>query len=65
MSGRPTDSGQIGALDPDCRLIGLYLYEGLFKVTSLKNSYDSCINLVFGGMDRHFLAFETSSPHIR
>ena len=34
LSGRPTDSGQIGVLDPDCRLIGLYLYEGLFKVTS-------------------------------
>lgn len=30
--GRPTDNGQIGIIDPDCRLIGLHLYDGLFKV---------------------------------
>ncbi|KAL4189515.1 hypothetical protein AMTRI_Chr08g165760 [Amborella trichopoda] len=30
--GRPTDYGQIGIIDPDCRLIGLHLYDGLFKV---------------------------------
>ncbi|CAK9232974.1 unnamed protein product [Sphagnum jensenii] len=30
--GRPTDNGQIGIVDPDCRLIGLHLYDGLFKV---------------------------------
>ncbi|KFK28706.1 hypothetical protein AALP_AA7G036100 [Arabis alpina] len=29
---RPTDNGQIGIIDPDCRLIGLHLYDGLFKV---------------------------------
>ncbi|CAN6454562.1 unnamed protein product [Victoria cruziana] len=29
--GRPTDNGQIGIIDPDCRLIGLHLYDGLFK----------------------------------
>jgi hypothetical protein len=23
---------QIGIIDPDCRLIGLHLYDGLFKV---------------------------------
>ncbi|KAG8385227.1 hypothetical protein BUALT_Bualt03G0020200 [Buddleja alternifolia] len=28
---RPTDNGQIGIVDPDCRLIGLHLYDGLFK----------------------------------
>jgi hypothetical protein len=25
---------QIGIIDPDCRLIGLHLYDGLFKVYS-------------------------------
>ena len=24
---------QIGIVDPDCRLIGLHLYDGLFKVS--------------------------------
>jgi len=45
LSGRPTDSGQIGVLDPDSRVIGLYLYEGLFKVIPIqapdfKDAYD-------------------------
>ncbi|KAM5587538.1 hypothetical protein ABKV19_006127 [Rosa sericea] len=35
--GRPTDSGQIGIIDPDCRLIGLHLYDGLFKVIPFDN----------------------------
>lgn len=26
---------QIGIIDPDCRLIGLHLYDGLFKVCGL------------------------------
>eukprot|EP00898_Chlorokybus_atmophyticus_P002114 jgi/Chlat1/2903/Chrsp2S04662 len=30
--GRPTDNGQIGIIDPECRIIGLHLYDGLFKV---------------------------------
>eukprot|EP00850_Spirogloea_muscicola_P009452 SM000053S17409 [mRNA] locus=s53:248703:257116:+ [translate_table: standard] len=30
--GRPTVNGHIGIIDPDCRLIGLHLYDGLFKV---------------------------------
>lgn len=29
--GRPCDSGQIGIVDPACRMIGLHLYDGLFK----------------------------------
>ena len=29
--GRPTEQGQIGIVDPDCRMIGLHLYDGLFK----------------------------------
>ncbi|CAA0805711.1 DNA damage-binding protein 1a [Striga hermonthica] len=35
--GRPTDNGQIGIVDPDCRLIGLHLYDGLFTVIPFHN----------------------------
>ncbi|EFJ23079.1 hypothetical protein SELMODRAFT_151061 [Selaginella moellendorffii] len=35
--GRPTDNGQIGIVDPECRLIGLHLYDGLFKVIPIDN----------------------------
>ncbi|XP_010434237.1 PREDICTED: DNA damage-binding protein 1b [Camelina sativa] len=35
--GRPTDNGQIGIIDPDCRVIGLHLYDGLFKVIPFNN----------------------------
>ena len=34
---------QIGIIDPDCRLIGLHLYDGLFKVYSF-------IQLIFFGI---------------
>ncbi len=30
--GRPSDSGPISIIDPECRLIGLHMYDGLFKV---------------------------------
>eukprot|EP01135_Chromosphaera_perkinsii_P006121 Nk52_evm1s407 gene=Nk52_evmTU1s407 len=30
--GRPIDNGHIGVIDPDCRMFGLHLYDGLFKV---------------------------------
>ena len=33
--GRPCEAGQIGIIDPDCRLIGLHLYDGHFKVSYL------------------------------
>lgn len=29
---------QIGIVDPDCRLIGLHLYDGLFKVSLLSQA---------------------------
>ena len=32
--GRPVDNGQIGIVDPWCRMIGLHLYDGLFKVSA-------------------------------
>jgi len=30
--GRPAEAGQMAVIDPDCRVIGLHLYDGLFKV---------------------------------
>jgi DNA damage-binding protein 1 len=30
--GKPVDKGKIGIVDPQSRLVGLHLYEGLFKV---------------------------------
>jgi len=32
LIGRPADVGQIGVIDPECRLIGLHLYDGLIKI---------------------------------
>lgn len=31
--GRPIDDGQLGIIDPTQRIIGLHMYEGLFKVS--------------------------------
>ncbi|KAG1661544.1 DNA damage-binding protein 1 [Nymphon striatum] len=33
--GRPSETGSIGIIDPECRVIGLRLYNGLFKVIPL------------------------------
>ncbi|PSC68559.1 DNA damage-binding 1 [Micractinium conductrix] len=33
--GRPVELGQRGLVDPQCRLIGMHLYDGLFKVIPL------------------------------
>jgi hypothetical protein len=33
--GRPAECGQIGVVDPDCRVLGAHLYDGLFKGTAL------------------------------
>uniref|UniRef100_A0ACD5TYR9 Uncharacterized protein n=1 Tax=Avena sativa TaxID=4498 RepID=A0ACD5TYR9_AVESA len=38
VRGCPTDNGQIGIIDPDCRLIGLHLYDGLLKVMPFDNT---------------------------
>ena len=32
--GRPSDKGMLGIIDPDCRMIGLHLYDGNFKVSA-------------------------------
>ena len=33
--GRPCEEGQLGVIDPQARLIGLHLYDGLFKVRTM------------------------------
>jgi len=44
--GKAADIGQIGIIDPDCRLIGLHLFDGSFKVIpidskgQLKEAFD-------------------------
>ncbi|EFA82352.1 UV-damaged DNA binding protein1 [Heterostelium album PN500] len=35
--GRPAEAGQIGIVDPECRMIGMHLYEGLFRVVPLEH----------------------------
>lgn len=30
--GRLADNGQLAVVDPECRLIGLHLYDGMLKV---------------------------------
>eukprot|EP00795_Rhopilema_esculentum_P011588 gene11587-21825_t len=34
--GRPSDTGVIGVIDPTCKIIGLRLYDGVFKVIPLE-----------------------------
>ena len=35
--GRPIDNEKIGIIDPYCRLIGIHLYDGLFKFIPFDN----------------------------
>src|SRR5690606_23526269 len=37
--GRPAERGQIGIVDPFCRVIALHLYEGLLKIIPFDNQY--------------------------
>ena len=37
--GRPAETGIIGIIDPSCRVIGLRLYNGLFKVENSENYF--------------------------
>ena len=37
-TGRPVEHGQIGIVDPDCRVIGVQMYDGLFKVSHCMHS---------------------------
>eukprot|EP00743_Colponemidia_sp_Colp-15_P005247 GILK01005646.1.p1 GENE.GILK01005646.1~~GILK01005646.1.p1 ORF type:complete len:1143 (+),score=205.41 GILK01005646.1:93-3431(+) len=45
--GRPSENGQIGIIDPQCRLFGLHLYDGLFKVIPVdaKNQLKEAFNI--------------------
>ncbi|KAG9298245.1 hypothetical protein G9A89_002733 [Geosiphon pyriformis] len=36
--GTPVESGQLCAIDPECRLIGLHIYQGIFKVIPLETA---------------------------
>ena len=59
--GRPVDNGQIGVVDPDTRLIGLHLYDGLLKVglhiwphvasvaCTRSSAWDTCIRICLSG----------------
>jgi hypothetical protein len=35
--GKPVDSGPISHIDPDRRMIGMHLYDGIFKVVPIAN----------------------------
>lgn len=37
--GRPVENGQIGIVDPLCRVIALHLYEGLLKIVPFDSKY--------------------------
>lgn len=41
--GRPADIGQIGIIDPACRMIGLHLYDGLLKVIFSLTHHETCL----------------------
>jgi len=34
--GKPSETGIVGIIDPDCRVIGLKLYEGQLKIIPLE-----------------------------
>lgn len=36
--GKPSETGIIGVIDPEARVIGLKLYEGLFKIIPLEKN---------------------------
>lgn len=39
--GRQATNGPIGIIDPECRLIGLHLYDGLLKVSMGVDAHNS------------------------
>ncbi|KNC71581.1 hypothetical protein SARC_15878 [Sphaeroforma arctica JP610] len=45
--GRPADAGILGLIDPLCRMIGLRMYNGVFKVipVSKKGHFDTAYNV--------------------
>ena len=61
---------QIGIVDPDCRLIGLHLYDGLFKVSlscsaptqASSMQVNFCVILLTANYEHYFL-FVRFSPY--
>ena len=35
--GRPAERGVTGLVDPLCRMIGLHIYDGLFKIVPMRD----------------------------
>ena len=40
--GRPADNGILGIIEPTCQMVGLHLYDGLFKVRWLRPALARC-----------------------
>ena len=43
--GRPAETGIIGIVDPSCRVIGLRLYNGLFKVCRVYRGFEELVRM--------------------
>ena len=51
--GRPCEEGQLGMIDPQARLIGLHLYDGLFKVRVMSPHHRTASHLQAGSVQLH------------
>lgn len=49
-TGRPVEHGQIGIIDPDCRVIGVQMYDGLLKVQAPSCKHVSLIDRVISNV---------------
>ena len=63
--GKPCGNGQPCAIEPECRMIGLHMYDGLFKVIPGKlRSSDDAFNIRLGGSRCTTRAIRrNSAPH--
>lgn len=57
--GQPTTNGHTTIIDPDCRVIGLHLYDGLFKVIPFdeKHSLNDAFNIRMEEITIHDIVF--------
>ena len=61
--GKPCDNGQLCAIEPECRMIGLHMYDGLFKVIPGKlRSSDDAFNKLLEELKVHDVAFLHVNP---
>ena len=61
--GKPCDNGQLCAIEPECRMIGLHMYDGLFKVIPGKlRSSDDAFNIRLEELKVHDVAFLHGYP---